>query len=86
MSILENIARIETAKEEIKNALIEKGVKVSDEDKLDSYAIKIMGIKGDDSNNNYGITKKRFVDQYIDYTNIISISIQEGVYELIEDA
>lgn len=86
MSILKNIARIKTAKEEIKNALIEKGVKVSDEDKLDSYAIKIMEIKGDDSNNNYGITKKRFVDQYIDYTNVISINIQEGVYELIEDA
>lgn len=86
MSILENIARIKTAKEKIKNALIEKGVKVSDEDKLDSYAIKIMEIKGDNSNTNYGITKKRFVDQYIDYTNVISISIQEGVYELIEDA
>lgn len=86
MSILENITRIETAKEQIKNALIEKGVKVSDEDKLDSYAIKIMGIKGDGSSTNYSITKKKFSDQYTDYTRVIHISIKEGVYELVEDA
>lgn len=47
MSILENLDRIETAKQKIKEAIAAKGVKVSDTDKLDSYAEKIGLIKGD---------------------------------------
>lgn len=47
MNILENLDRIETAKQKIKEAIIAKGVKVSDTDKLDSYAGKIASIKGD---------------------------------------
>ena len=49
MSILENLDRIETAKQKIKEAIIAKGVKVSDTDKLDSYSGKIASIKGDGS-------------------------------------
>ena len=45
MSILENLNRIETAKQRIKEAIIAKGVKISDKDKLDSYANKIALIK-----------------------------------------
>ena len=45
MNILENLDRIETAKQKIKEAIISKGVKISDTDKLDSYAGKIASIK-----------------------------------------
>lgn len=45
MSILENLDRIETAKQKIKEAIIAKGIKVTDTDKLDSYAEKIGLIK-----------------------------------------
>lgn len=50
MSILDNLNRIETAKEKIKEAIISKGIKVSDNDLISSYPDKILEITGDESN------------------------------------
>ena len=44
-TLQENLDRIKTAKSAIKSAIIEKGVDVADEDKIDTYAEKILQIK-----------------------------------------
>lgn len=57
MNIIENIIRIENAKQAIKKAIIAKGVRVSDTDSLDIYADKINNIIGESSTSRIKITK-----------------------------
>ena len=80
MSILENLDRIETAKQKIKEAIAAKGVKVSDTDKLDSYAEKIGLIKGDGGMSPFRICSCDFTTYNSETENIIRI----GAF--IEDA
>lgn len=51
-TIQQNIERIEQAKLDIKQAIVDKGVAVLDTDRIDTYASKIEEIKvGEDINN-----------------------------------
>lgn len=76
MSILENLDRIETAKQKIKEAIIAKGVKVSDTDKLDSYAGKIASIKGDGGISPFRISPCNFTS----FTTDTAIHIRIGEF------
>ena len=82
MSILDNITRIEQAKKAIKDAIITKGVSVSDNDKLDSYADKIIRIKGS-SGDSSALTIRTGICNFTTFTSIPLNEIRQG--EFLED-
>lgn len=57
MNILENIVRVENAKQAIKEAIIAKGVRVSNDDSIDTYADKINRITNSSDSGSIIITK-----------------------------
>lgn len=56
MSVQSEVNRLNTAKADIKQAIINKGVSVSNTDKIDSYANKIAMIETPDANIYVGST------------------------------
>lgn len=59
MNILDNLNRIEAAKQKIKEAIISKGVKVSDSDLINSYSDKVLKITGDESDSILVMVERR---------------------------
>ena len=59
MNILDNLNRIEAAKQKIKDAIVSKGIKVSDSDLISSYSDKILKITGDKSDSILVVAERR---------------------------
>ena len=84
MNMIENIIRIENAKQAIKEAIIAKGVRVSDTDSLDIYADKINNIIGESGASRIKITKSFKMLTEIKYDNAHAVFLKIFVPDSFE--
>lgn len=79
-SLFENIERIATAKEEIRQSIINKGVEVSDDLKIEDYSSKIDLITAGGGGEDWKLTDLR----YVAYFNKSAIDNIENIINLVD--